>query len=98
MNYLIVISSIYHAREVKGYGVTQRKLISVLWFDNVYFEQEPGPNFTAQRLSDFQRKAEKCALTGVVKEARTGNWVTKSHMEHVGRCEKWEERSDHTVS
>lgn len=53
MNYLIVISSIYHAREVKGYGVTQRKLISVLWFDNVYFEQEPGPNFTAQRLSDF---------------------------------------------
>lgn len=44
----------------------------------MYFEREPGPNFASQRLSDFQRRTEKCALAGVVEETRDGSQVTKS--------------------
>lgn len=52
-----------------------RKLISVPWFDNVCFEQEPGPNFESQGLSDFR---EGLKNVQPVEEARASSQVTKS--------------------
>lgn len=80
---------IYHAKEVK--------LISVLWFDNVYFEQEPGPNFASQGLSDFREGLKNVQPLGRWRRLGLEARLPNPRPEQVGRCEKWEECSDHTV-
>lgn len=70
MNYVTVISHMYHAKEIKGHWAIQRKLISVLWFDNVHSEQEWGLISHLRGIQILREEAEKCVLTGVVEEAK----------------------------
>lgn len=70
---------IYHAKEVK--------LISALWFDDVYFEQEPGPNFTSRGLSDLGEGLKNGQPLGRRRRRGLEARLPNLHPEQVGRCE-----------